>query len=177
MCYDTSMKRFTIVDNTDKKQEINAYPNAEEEFAKQDKMQHIQSDAAYQGLIEHPDEVLAEARSVFPFDLFPDLIQLKRSQVIWHHNLFFFSEKIETFTVNKITNLTMTRSFLFSTVVLEIMGHAVAPKIQYLWNKDAERLRDTFYSLKIAAQSGIDVYDLSVEKIQALRKQTSGTHS
>lgn len=111
-------------------------------------------------------EVLASARSVFPFMLFPDSILLDRTKVsISKRGLF--SEDSISIRVEDVLNVSAHTGVLFSTlnIASRVMNSTDHFQVKTLWITDALRLKRLIQGYVIAQHNNIKIAHLSREEL------------
>jgi hypothetical protein len=103
-------------------------------------------------------DILAAAKTVFPFTLFPHQIIIDRSQVTVTHRTFFMVGGLTSIRIEDILNVTVEVGPFFGTLKLTTRYfNAEAPYVvNYLWRRDALRLKAIINGLVIAAKKDID---------------------
>lgn len=119
-------------------------------------------------VVEQSQEVLAGARTVvLPTNVFPDTVTIDRMKVtitLWKS---LWSTEVVTLRIEDILNVAARIGLLFgsltiSTRVMNSTDHFV---INGFWNKDAMRLKHIIQGYMIALHQGIDVSELSTERL------------
>lgn len=119
-------------------------------------------------VVEQAQEVLAGARTVIlPYNIFPDTVTVDRMKVtitLWNS---LWSTEVVTLRIEDILNVSARIGLLFgsltiSTRVMNSTDHFV---INGFWNKDAIRLKHIIQGYMIALHQGIDVSQLSTERL------------
>ncbi len=113
-------------------------------------------------------EVLAGARTVpLPYNIFPDTVTVDRMKVTINLWEGLWSHRIVTLRIEDILNVAAQTGVLFgsltiSTRVMNSTDHFV---IVGFWNKDVRRLKQIIQGYMIALHQGIDVSNLSTERL------------
>lgn len=119
-------------------------------------------------IVKQSQEVLAGARTVIlPNNLFPDTVTVGRMKVtinIWE---FLWSHRIVTLRIEDILNVAANTGLLFGslTISTRIMNSTDHFVITGFWNKDAIRLKHIIQGYMIALHQGVDVSELSTERL------------
>ncbi len=114
-------------------------------------------------IVEKSNEVLASAKAVFPFDLFPDTVILDRTKVTIVKRGFFWSAETISIRIEDILNVTTGVGPFFGslTVSSRVMSSVDHFKIDYFWRSDAIHLKHIIQGYVIAHHNKIDVNHLS----------------
>lgn len=119
-------------------------------------------------VVAQSQEILAGARTVvLPTNIFPDTVTIDRMKVtitIWKG---LWWKEVVTLRIEDILNVSANIGLLFgsltiSTRVMNSTDHFV---INGFWNKDAVRLKHIIQGYMIAIHEGIDVSQLSAERL------------
>lgn len=119
-------------------------------------------------VVEQSHEILAGARTVIlPMNIFPDTVTVDRMKVTINLWESLWSHRIVTLRIEDILNVAANTGLLFgsltiSTRVMNSTDHFV---IMGFWNKDVIRLKRIIQGYMIALHQGIDVSNLSTERL------------
>lgn len=119
-------------------------------------------------VVEQSQEILAGARTVIlPQNIFPDTITVDRMKVtitLWNS---LWSKEVVTLRIEDILNVAAHIGLLFGslTVSTRVMNSTDHFVINGFWNKDALRLKHIIQGYMIALHEGIDVSQLSTERL------------
>jgi hypothetical protein len=127
-------------------------------------------DQAMEGLrevIRGSNEVLMTATTVFPFSLFPDTVTIDRAKVTVIHRTFFGVGENVSIRIEDVLNVTANHGPLLGS--LHIVSRVLSPdkpyEINFLWRKDALKLKRILQGYIIALQKDIDVRPLRKEEL------------
>lgn len=82
--------------------------------------------------------VLVRIKTIFPFKIFADIIEVTDSAVTVIYGLGFWSKQVVHMPIKEIQNVKLTTSLLFSSLTFEIKGYEKNPQvITYLPNNSA----------------------------------------
>ena len=119
-------------------------------------------------VVEQSQEILAGARTVIlPMNIFPDTVTIDRMKVTINLWESLWSHRIVTLRIQDILNVAANTGLLFgsltiSTRVMNSTDHFV---IMGFWNRDVIRLQRILQGYMIALHQGIDVSDLSTDRL------------
>ena len=119
-------------------------------------------------VVEQSQEILAGAKTVIlPYNIFPDTVTVDRMKVTINLWKSLWSHEVVTLRIEDILNVSAHIGLLFgsltiSTRVMNSTDHFV---IQGFWNKDAKRLKHVIQGYMIALHQGVDVSELSTERL------------
>lgn len=123
-------------------------------------------------------EVLAVARTVFPFTLFPDTITIDRAKMSVAHRSFFRVAEVMSIRIEDILHITANVGPFFGSLKIAIryMGadktsDASSYEVNYLWREDALRIKRIMQGYIIATKRGIDCSALSTSELAHLLNQ------
>ncbi len=109
--------------------------------------------------------ILYKAKTVFPFDFFPDWVIIDENKVDIITGLFFFSREVFSIPIKNIINARSSNNIFFGSLDIEVDGYNKNPApITHLWNKDANRIRRIINGLAMATKSGVDISSLPLDK-------------
>lgn len=117
----------------------------------------IKNETRLDDLLNQAKDVIFMARSVFPFDLFPDKLQIDFTKITITQRSFFFTKHIESVLIERVADaIVETSPFFASLVIQDNFMPDKAIRIKFLkWN-DAKRARKMILGLKIAKERGVD---------------------
>lgn len=107
-------------------------------------------------------EILYKTKTVFPFDLFPDVVIIDREKLTLIQRFFFFVEKVISIPIRDILNVEAnTGPFLGSVRTASRYFITTPLSIKYLWRKDALRMQRLLQGYIIANERSIDCTSVS----------------
>lgn len=152
--------------------EIHAYPDAGEEVDKTLAMNQKRSKVTFEAMTASLNEILHVAETVFPFTFFPSRITVDRNQVVISIGVFFFTRSYISFLVEQIHHVIVRKGVLFSEIEFEVIGYEQnPPKVNYLYHRDAERIKQYIDAINLARASEIVVTELTKEEITEMAKK------
>lgn len=124
--------------------------------------QKLARDHKIEEIIAESNEVLVQAKTVFPFTLFPDTVVVDRLKVTITRNDFFFSREVVSIRLDDLLTVTATTGPLFGSINISSRvlteDHFV---ISNLWRKDVIYLKHIIQGYIIANQNKVDCAHLS----------------
>jgi hypothetical protein len=118
-------------------------------------------------------EVLMRVKTVFPIDLFPDIITVDRTQITLTHRWFFFVGGTTSIRIEDILNIEVTVGPLFGglNIATRYFDSRRGHKVRKLWRWDAIRLQAIVQGLVVASKKEIDTSALdTAELVDGLTK-------
>lgn len=119
-------------------------------------------------VVEQSQEILAGAKTVIlPYNIFPDTVTIDRMKVtitLWQS---LWSREVVTLRIEDILNVQAHIGLLFGslTVSTRVMNSTDHFRIDGFWKKDVTRLKHIIQGYMIALHQGIDVSELSTERL------------
>jgi hypothetical protein len=102
-------------------------------------------------------EVLLKARTVFPFDFFPDTITLDREKLSIINRFFFWTARITSVPVRDILSVEADVGPFFGSIRITSRYDPVKSlSINFLWRKDALLLRKLLQGYIIAHERNLE---------------------
>lgn len=130
----------------------------------------ISSTADIEQLVEHSNEELASASTVFPLEFFPDTITLDRTKLTVTRRDFFFTSDVMSIRIEDILNVTSYVGPFFGalTIATRVLSSDDHFTIRHLWRQDAIHLKHMIQGYIIAKQNNLDCEDLSRDELVSL---------
>lgn len=126
-------------------------------------------------MVKKSNRILISISSVWPFDLFPNIINVEegRITIVKRH---YFSSEVHSVDIKDISNILINNAFFFSQ--LEIVSRTFEVnqvRIKFLRNKEAVLIRRIIEGLRVFASKDIDTSRYSKEALIAKLKELSTT--
>lgn len=113
--------------------------------------------------------ILIHVETVFPFDLFPDILIVDPLKVNYTHNIFFYSSFTESIPIADITNVVVEESVIFATLRISFISYPTRQiYIKPLWKHQAEKTREIIAGLMIANREKIEMKQLPFKNSAAI---------
>ncbi len=91
---------------------------------------------------DNPRDVYFSARSVFPFDLFPDEIIIDENKVDLIYATFLIGREVFSVPIKNINSVSSASDGIFASITIEVIGfHKDPAPIRFLWPADAAKAR------------------------------------
>lgn len=94
--------------------------------------------------MKEKNKEIMRIRSVFPFDLFPNTIILKKNKIDIIHKQFFFTKQVFTVFINDIRTIEISNDPFFASLSFELKGmtHEQNPEpVRFLRKSRARKFR------------------------------------
>jgi hypothetical protein len=118
-------------------------------------------------IVQRSNEVICDARAVWPFDLFPNEITLDRTKVTIVERSFFWSKNTMSFRVEDILNVSVATGPRFGAITFasRVMSSVDHFTVSFLWRGDALYLKTILQGYIIAQQNKINVAHLEHDSL------------
>lgn len=136
-------------------------PEVEKEVQKIERVQERRFDE----LMKKSTEVLFSAKSVFPFDFFPTEITVTIHKVDIVYNSFY-TRTIQPVYIQNISDVFVTRGFLFSTLTIVDAGftnHTLV--VKNMKNEDALEAMKVIQGLVVSTKQRIDLTQIEMQDL------------
>jgi hypothetical protein len=121
------------------------------------------------GLVKQSTHVLLTSQSVFPFDLFPDMLTIDENKVNIVYRNFFGISHVHSIFVSDITDVTVDVQIFLATVTLVNsvnMRYPITVKIKALPVQEALKARDIIQGLIATQRKKIDLKDIPARSVE-----------
>lgn len=119
-------------------------------------------------LLDKSNRIIYRTQTVFPFDLFPDIIVIDESKIEVITRTFFYTEQHFPILLKNVHGVTILNSIFFSSVHFEVTGVETDPgEIKYLWNEDAIKIKRIITGVTAAIKEGIDLSQIPLHDLQS----------
>jgi hypothetical protein len=147
-------KRLSVADSGRKKPPSRSPPPTKKQ--KTDNIQEIE-EKMYQ-LERKSTDVLFSARTVFPFDLFPDTLTISANKIDIVSSQFFFSNQTTSIPLRDIANVEIQTAPFFATLRIINIRYPMHPSIiRFLKKNDALKAKNIIDGLLVAMSQGADI--------------------
>ena len=128
------------------------------------------------GLVEKSNRILASATSVFPFDFFPNTVNVEEGRVTIIVRDFFFSSRVHSVDIKDISNVFINLAPFFAQLVVVSKTFAANQvKIKFLRKSEAIFVRRMIEGLRVFESKQIDTSMYSQEELVAKLGELSTT--
>lgn len=137
--------------------------------------QPLDDTAKLQNLVDRTHRVIFRAKTVFPFDFFPDEVIIDENKIDIVINIFFSSSDTVTIPFKTVQTAHVSTDLFFGTLTLNLEFSKENPVIvNFLKKSDAIKARRIINGLAICAKENINLskFDIEVvrEKIEEIGK-------
>ncbi|MGB4758992.1 MAG: hypothetical protein WBP26_02955 [Candidatus Saccharimonadales bacterium] len=117
--------------------------------------------------VSQSHEVLAKARSIFPFAFFPDTIIVDRTKITIVKSDFFFSSNTISIRIEDVLNVSIGLGPIFGTLTISsrVMNSTDHFTIEHFRRADAIHLKHLIQGYMIAQHNNISTSHLSREEL------------
>lgn len=121
-------------------------------------------------LVEKSRKIIFEAKSIFPFELFPDKITICPNRITITRNSIFsrFEYPIQ---IENLTGARIYRTIFFATLYIDTFGLAAPEPIRFLKVNDARLARRYILALIECKKANIDLSKYSTEELREKLKK------
>lgn len=130
-------------------------------------LKKIQTKKKLNEIVKGSHEVLFNATTVFPFNFFPDTINIDREKVTITRRTFFMVKEVTSIAIDDILNVTLNVGPFFGSIKLSKRVYdTVEPyEVNYFWRNDAVHVKYIIQGHIIAAQKKIDCSPLNTKEL------------
>lgn len=110
--------------------------------------------------------VLFRASNVFPFDLFPDVIEVTDTEVQLIYGLLFYSKQVVHMPFKELLNVKLSTNLFFGRLSFEIKGYENnPPAVNYLSRANAVKANAIISGLILCGMNNIDTLQYTPEEL------------
>lgn len=134
-------------------------------------------DSVVAGLVKRSNRILMTINSLgFPFDWFPDTINIEEGRITIIKRHFFFSSRVHSVDIKDISNIFINMApFFAQIVIISKTFEENEIKIKYLRKNEAILARRIIEGLRIFVNRQIDTSTYSKEELVSKLKELSTT--
>lgn len=151
----TYFRRVVFQRNKHLEEETKKQPVEKNEKNQEEKIEELQ---------EKTSRVIFRAKSLFPFDFFPDEIIIDEVKITVRHHFFFGTEQILTIMIDEVQDVSITTAIFLAKVYLKRIkqGWDLQPfSIGSLKVSDARKIKSIILGLLIVKSQGVDLSEVS----------------
>lgn len=117
--------------------------------------------------VKETRKTLATARSVFPFELFPDLITIDQHKLTIEYRSFFGIKQTVSVPIENVKNIQADLGPFFGSIIVT-SDHFInnTQTVNWLWRNDAEHIQKLVQGIMVAVKEGIDLSKVEVEELK-----------
>lgn len=108
-------------------------------------------------ITQKQSQLLFSARTVFPFDFFPDEITISSTKIEVKLHSFFFTYSTTTIPLQDIGHVELYVGLLFASLNIVNIRSDEPIRINFLWADEAQKAKRIINGLLIAQEAGVDV--------------------
>jgi hypothetical protein len=125
--------------------------------------------AKLKNIVNESKNILVQAKAVFPFNLFPDIITLDHHKLTIVYKKFFGIQESISVPIENIKNVQANCSPLFGSLTIT-SDHFVnnTQEVNYLWKKDAQEIQRMVQGAIVAHTEGIDLTKIDAKDLKKL---------
>jgi hypothetical protein len=158
-----------------------AYGNSKEEIQKEGREEAIRTHAKekeanrqrFETITARQDIELFQAKSVFPFTLFPDTLIIDTTKVSIEKKQLFATEYITTIPLKDLSDVNVQTAIFLASITIKYMPQAASPgmnqavdvRIPNLKRADAIKAKNILKGALVAKAEEIDIAKLSPDEI------------
>lgn len=161
-----------------KAEEVRQHAEAREEgvteHIKEERKEVAKMNAIIKNISQKDDVILFKAKTVFPFDFFPDTIIIDTIKISIITKTFFASQQVVTVSIKDLVDVELETAFFLSNVVISYLPKVDTPtgmikphehRVDLLKNTDAMRIKNILKGIQLAQREGIDVAKIKPEEL------------
>jgi hypothetical protein len=128
--------------------------------------------------VEESHGILAYARTVFPFTLFPDTITIDRHKLTVVHKRFFGAEQAASVPIENIKNIQADMGPIFGSITIT-SDHFVnnTQTLNYLRRGDVKKIQKLVQGITMATSEGIDLSEVQTSKLNDMLMELGQGHT
>lgn len=141
--------------------------NTENKSTKPKKVKKLATKAEIKEITKRSNEVLASAKTVFPFTLFPDDLILDRTKITITKRDFFLTNRVISIRIEDVLNVSADYGPFFGSINIasRVLSSEDHFKIDYFWRKDVIHLKHMIQGYVIAQHNKIEVSHLDKDEL------------
>lgn len=159
----------------DKQEVLSSEEQGLEESIKRQVTKEEEDRKKLENMVSNSNRLLIGTKAIFPFDFFPDIINVEATRVNIIRKSLFFS-KVHSVDIKDISNVFISQSLFFADIV--IISRTFEDneiKISKLWKKNAIEVRRIIEGLRMMTSAHIDMNNYSIEELTNKLKELSST--
>jgi hypothetical protein len=131
-----------------------------------------------QAVVRESHTILAKARSVFPFQLFPDSVNIDRHKLTIVRRQFFGIEQKVSVPLENVKNIEADLGPFFGSItVTSDLFINNTQTVHFLWRDDARKIQKLVQGAVVAQGEGIDLNKIEVIQLQKMLIDLGSGHS
>ena len=102
--------------------------------------------------------IIFSAKTVFPFNFFPDELVVDETKVSLHTSYFFYTKQVRSIEYRDMFNVIINQSLFFANIeIIDRFFSKESIKVDFLWKKDAILARRIIQGMMIATKRNISI--------------------
>ncbi len=135
-------------------------------------------EAHLQSVVHESHTVLASAKAVFPFDLFPDTVTIDRHKLSVIHRAFWGVEKTASVPIENIKNIEADIGPFFGSVIITSdLFINNTQTVKWLTNSDARKIQNLVQGAVVAQREDIDLNKIGTKKLRTMLTDLGSGHT
>ncbi len=140
-------------------------PETDPEQSSLPKEEVIRHRQKFNELVTKSNQVLYRAKSMFPFDIFPDEIIVSKDKVDIIYGIFFYSRQVFPLKLDNIESVILDYDLFFGSVEFKVTGFKdYQDRIRFLRKHDALMLKRIIMGLVICHREQVDITRIDIDE-------------
>lgn len=110
-------------------------------------------------------DILFKTATLFPFDIFPDIVRISSTKIEIKSYSFFFTYQTISIPLQDIGFIQLDMALFLATLTIINIRSEKPVIIRYLWHKDAKKMQRIINGLLVAQEAGVDVSVIEPKKL------------
>jgi hypothetical protein len=129
-------------------------------------------------VVRESHTILVKAHSVFPFQLFPDGINIDRHKLTIIRRQFFGIEQKVSVPLENVKNIEADLGPFFGSVIItsDLFINNIQ-KVEFLWRDDAKKVQKLVQGAVVAQAEGIDLNKIETKQLRTLLIDLGSGHT
>jgi hypothetical protein len=170
---------------TDKQQAIETNSTAKKEAIKSEEQKRQETKQKFKNISARNDLELFRAKTVFPFNFFPDTLVIDTTKITVSRKQFFATEFVTTIPLKDIADVTLQTALFLASLTFQYMPQSNSPgmmkpviiRLNSLTRSDAIRAKNILKGVMVAKAEDIDISKLSAEEVVNVIEQFGQSES
>jgi hypothetical protein len=163
---------------THTKSEDEAQDKSDSDKIMQKPSAHSKDAKKLKAVVRESHTILAKARSVFPFQLFPDGINIDRHKLTIIYRQFFGIEQKVSVPLENIKNIEADLGPFFGTVTITSdLFINNTQTVHFLWRDDAKKIQKLVQGAVVAQAEGINLNKIETKELRNLLIDLGSGHT
>ncbi|MGH7240832.1 MAG: hypothetical protein ACREGB_00880 [Candidatus Saccharimonadales bacterium] len=129
-------------------------------------------------VVRESHTILVKARAVFPFQLFPDYVNIDRHKLTIIHRQFWGIEQTVSVPIENIKNVEADFGPFFGTVtVTSDLFINNTQSVHFLWRHEAKTIQKLLQGAIVAQREGVDLNKIEIRQLRKLLIDLGSGHT